>query len=219
MKTKLHGDMNSVTPKPTVARTRKRLTRMERAPEARKAIFRAAVEVIGKHGYHEASIARITQSAGIAQGTFYLYFKSRQDLFDELLPHAGAEMLHFIRDQVSGAKDVLDVEERGFRALFEYMGKNPGFNRVINEAEIVAPEAHRKHLQMLTHHYVESLQRGVIAGQIKMFDRSELEAIAYILISVRNNLYLRYAKGAVGLEVLPEDVVKTYLKLVSNGLR
>jgi AcrR family transcriptional regulator len=209
----------AVSPAKPIARARKRLTRAARAPEAREAIFRAAVEVIGKHGYHEASISRVTQAAGIAQGTFYLYFQSRQELFDELLPHAGKEMLQFIRDQVSGARGILDVEERGFRALFAYMAKNPGFNRVINEAEIAAPEAHRKHVQLLIRHYVESLERGIKAGQIKLFDRSELEAIAYILMSVRNNLYLRYAVGAEGPEVLPEDVVQTYLKLVSNGLR
>jgi AcrR family transcriptional regulator len=46
--------------------------------ETRKALIRAASEVIGEFGYDGASIGRITERAGLAQGTFYLYFDSRQ---------------------------------------------------------------------------------------------------------------------------------------------
>jgi len=213
-----HEMVSPPTLRPT-NRKRKRLTLVELAPEARGAIFRAAVTVIGEHGYRDASIARITAVAGIAHGTFYLYFKSRQALFDELLPYVGHELVMFIRDRVTGAKDIFDVEERGFRAIFEYMGDNPGFFRVINEAELEAPTAFKKHFELLIQHYIESLERGVIDGQIKMFDRSELEAVAYVFMSARNYLYLRYAKNSNGSKALPEDVVQTYLKLVRHGLR
>ena len=59
--------------------------------------------MIGKHGYVGATIKRITDEAGIAQGTFYLYFESRQALFDTLLPRIGSDMLQFIRDRIQGA--------------------------------------------------------------------------------------------------------------------
>ena len=36
-------------------------------------------------GYHDASIVKITEAAGVAQGTFYLYFDSKQAVFDELV--------------------------------------------------------------------------------------------------------------------------------------
>src|SRR6202008_1120179 len=39
---------------------------------------------------------RLTRRAGVAQGTFYNYFNSRQDLFDQLLPSMSNEMLAFI---------------------------------------------------------------------------------------------------------------------------
>ena len=52
--------------------------------------------VVGEQGYAGASIALITQRAGLAQGTFYLYFDSREDLFDQLLPEVGQELLDFL---------------------------------------------------------------------------------------------------------------------------
>ena len=200
-------------------RPRKRQSRDERAGEVRETIFRAAAQVVGKHGYADASINRITEAAGIAQGTFYLYFESRQVLFDELLPHVGEDMLHFIRDRVKGAKDVLDMEEKGFRAFFEYLKDNPGFFRILNEAEVAAPVAHETHFKLLADHYVESLERGLKSGEISNFDRSELETLAYVLMSARSYLYLRYVKGATGRTSLPEKVIQTYMKLVRGGLR
>jgi AcrR family transcriptional regulator len=219
MTTKISTQKRSSPSVTASRRPRKRLTREELAPDAREKIFRAAAKVVGEYGYANASINRITEAAGIAQGTFYLYFESRQALFDELLPHVGTDMLHFIRDHVAGSKNVHHMEERAFRAFFKYLEGNPGFFRVLNEAEIAAPVAHRKHFALLTEHYVESLERGIEAGEIRNFDREDLESIAYMLMAARSYLHLRYIKGNHGRRTLPEKVVKTYMKFVREGLR
>jgi AcrR family transcriptional regulator len=64
----------------------------------RRALLQAAAEVVGEVGYADASISSITQRCGIAQGTFYNYFKSRQDLFDQLLPDVGSGMREPVRE-------------------------------------------------------------------------------------------------------------------------
>lgn len=200
-------------------RTRSRLTRLERSVEARKSIFEAAAKVVGKYGYADASIARITEAAGIAQGTFYLYFESRQKLFDELLPHCGEDMLHFIRDRIYGVSSVYEMEERGFRAFFAYLKGNPGFFRILNEAEVASPIAHKNHFNMLSEHYVESLQRAVTSGEIRNYASNELETVAYMFMAARSYFYLRYVKNNLRLRALPEKVVQTYMKLVRDGLK
>lgn len=200
------------------AHPRKRLSREERSADVREAIFAAATRVIRQHGYEGASISRITEAAGFAQGTFYLYFGSRQELFDELLPHAGAEMLDFIGKRVRGSKDVYDLEERGFRAFFEYMDANPGFIRVLNEAETAAPAAHRKHFKMLAARYVDALERASKRGEIRNFDHAELETVAFMMMAARSYLHLRYVKGSDKRRKLPEKVVKTYMKIMRSGL-
>lgn len=195
----------------------KRATRQERAENLRRKILAAAAKVVGEYGYADASIGRITDEAGIAQGTFYLYFESRQAIFDVLLPHVGAELLVYIGSKVRGAKNFLDVEERGFRAFFEYLRLNPGFFRVLNEAEVAAPVAHAEHLNLVMGRYVRSLKRSVDSGEIKNFGESELETLAYIFQSARSYLYLCHIKGK-GLKKLPDWVVQTYMKVVRSGL-
>lgn len=198
---------------------RKRLSVKELAPEAKEKIFKAAARTVGEYGYAGASIKRITKEAGIAEGTFYLYFPSRQQLFDELLPHVGKSMLSFVRNRVAGARDVYDMEEKGFRAFFEFLEERPGFFRVLNEAEAAAPKAHEQHFRMLGAHYLRALKRGIDHGQIQEFDEEELEAVAYMLMAARNYLHLRYVRDSTSDGVLPEKMVQAYMRMVRAGLR
>jgi AcrR family transcriptional regulator len=212
--------IEQVTPALTSkGKPRKRLTREQRAVDARAQIFAAAAEVVGKHGYTDASIGRITEAAGIAQGTFYLYFESRQALFDELLPHVGEDMFQFIGKRVVGARDVYELEERGLRAFFEYLENNPGFFRILNEAEVAAPKAHQRHFKQTADHFVASLQRSHRSGQIKEFDHDDLETVVYVFMAARSYLYLRYVKGRESGARIPEKVISAYMRLVRGGLR
>ncbi|MBN1944932.1 MAG: TetR/AcrR family transcriptional regulator [Bradymonadales bacterium] len=45
----------------------------------------AAIRVFARRGYHAAKVSEIVAEAGVAQGTFYLYFPSKQALFGEIL--------------------------------------------------------------------------------------------------------------------------------------
>lgn len=197
---------------------KKRLSREERAESAKQELFRAAASVIAEHGYSKASISKITAAAGVAQGTFYLYFGSRQDILDELLPHVGAEILEFIRERVRGAKNFYDMEERGLRAYFEYLDSNPGFSRILNEAEAVAPIAHRSHFKMLTDRYLGALSHWIKKGDIRHFEPGELETLAYMMMSARSYLYMLYNKDRSNGIDSYEKIVGTYMKTIRNGV-
>lgn len=51
----------------------------------RDQLLECAKAVFAKRGYHTASIADIIEAAGIARGTFYLYFHSKRQIFDAIL--------------------------------------------------------------------------------------------------------------------------------------
>ena len=197
---------------------RRRLSREELAPEAREAILRAAMLVVGKHGYANATIARVTKVAGIAQGTFYLYFESRQALLDELLPYCGRELLEFVRKRVSGANDIFEKEERGFRAFLAYMEVNPHFFRILTEAAGAAPVAHARHFEFVTGRYVATLNSALEAGELVHVEASELETVAYMLMAMREYLYLRHIKRGERDQASLEEAVRMYMKFVKGGL-
>ena len=53
--------------------------------ERREQILEAAIAVFGETGYHATNVADVIARAGVARGTFYQYFESKRQLFDELL--------------------------------------------------------------------------------------------------------------------------------------
>ena len=200
---------------PTV---RPKLRRAEKSQENRKAIIRAAAEVIGLYGYEGASIGRITEKAGLAQGTFYLYFESRQALFDILLPELSLQATHFISEKVHGSRDFFDLEERGFRAFLDWVAHNPSLFRVLNEAEVAAPKAFEKHFHYLVKTYSAALERARSQKQIRGFSKKEIKAIVYMLMGARNYVYLGFAKDQVNGGHAPDWVVRTYMKFVRAAL-
>src|ERR1700741_3917566 len=95
-----------------------KLNRVERNAWTKQKIFDAATKVVGKYGYAEASVPRITEEAGVAQGTFYNHFENRQELLDQLLPKIGIDMVQFIRARTSTA-DATRQEIERFSAFFD----------------------------------------------------------------------------------------------------
>jgi AcrR family transcriptional regulator len=63
-----------------------RVSRAQRLRESRRAqVMQVARQIFAQKGYHATSIDDLIEAAGIARGTFYLYFESKRAIFDELL--------------------------------------------------------------------------------------------------------------------------------------
>lgn len=177
---------------PPAVGQRKRMTREELTPLARDALFRAAATVVGEVGYAEASVARITAAAGVAQGTFYLYFPTRQNLFDGLLSHARGELLSLVRERTAKAgTDFFEREECGMTAFLEYLRRKPGFLRILNEAEAVAPAAWRSHYDDIAGRIRRHLEHAVEAGQIRKLDGAEIDTAVHLLMGARVSMHQR----------------------------
>ncbi len=63
--------------------------------ERTRARLLAAAELqFAELGYHDASVVRITEAAGVGQGTFYLYFSSKLEVFDEVVEDLNRRVRH-----------------------------------------------------------------------------------------------------------------------------
>lgn len=88
--------------------------RVRRAKEAREArremVLACALRVFAEKGYHATSIADIIEAAGIARGTFYLYFESKRAVFDEILDNLFQILKSTVRpvDVSQGAEPPMD---------------------------------------------------------------------------------------------------------------
>ncbi len=206
-------------PPASVRARRPRKTRAEKALENRQRLLHAAVEVIGQHGYAEASVTRIAERAGLAQGTFYLYFESRQELFDQLLPEVGGEALAFIRDAVGDAPDFVTMEARGLRAFFQYVAMHPAYFRVFTEAEVAAPAAYARYTADRTGRFLDTLNAAWRNGEVKGYTRRELGVLTQVMLAARTYLFHEYAtRDGDVVTPPPAWVVGAYAKFIARAL-
>jgi AcrR family transcriptional regulator len=197
---------------------RSKLSRAQKKEQIREALFAAAAKIVGEHGYSGAQVALITAEASVAQGTFYNYFASQQDLLNQLLPAIGQAMLAFIKEASADADDEIQREEKSFRAFFEFLKIHPDFYRILYEAEVFAPDAYQKHNEVVAQGYVRVLQRAMDRGQLRITEKRELEAIAQMLMGARHYLCMRFARRGKGSISLPEWVVDAYMTTVRGGI-
>lgn len=192
--------------------------RVEKSEAIRKSLLEAAVAVVGEVGYANASVALITQKAGVGQGTFYNYFGSRQEILDALLPSLGKDMLAHIRKCALGGHSFAELEGRSFRGFFDFLRQTPDFYRILTESDVFAPQGTATHFEMVSRQYIRFLRRSWENGEFPAYGEDELEAIAFILMSAREYLAKRYVVGDGARTLLPERVAETYMKLVRFGL-
>lgn len=198
---------------------KKRGKREEKADETRRALFSAAAVVVGKYGYEEASITRITEQAGVGSGTFYNYFTTRQELFDQLLPAIGGQLLEYIANRLDPALSGLERERARIVAYFEFFQKNSGFLRILNEAEVYAPVAFKQHLKNFATRYARALGKQLENGELGDFREDELIAVVYMLMGARSYLTMLWRSApAASRKNVDKSYISTYLKLVEKGL-
>lgn len=195
--------------------------RAQKTLETRRKLFDATIKMVGRLGYQDASIAKITARARVAQGTFYNYFDNQQDLFDELLPNLGGDLLTRIRERLGALPSdatAIEREEVGLRTFFDYLSDVPEFYRILNEAETFAPKGHRRHVDNMIGRYRRALERARDEGAISIYDGREFEAVATMLVAIRHYLAMRYTYSNGDFTHLPEWVAKTYMKFLCHGL-
>lgn len=194
-----------------------KLTRAEKQSQIRMALLEAAAKTVGQVGYSAAMITTITSQAGVAHGTFYNYFESRQDLFNQLLPSMSNDMLAFIRERASKATSHADREKRSFEAYFAYLIERPEFYRILYESEQFAPEAFQQHVDLIAKNYERALRRASSDGEAREVDPREYEAIALMLMGMRRYLSRRYAHSQGAIQEIPDFVTRAYMRFVCGG--
>jgi TetR/AcrR family fatty acid metabolism transcriptional regulator len=73
--------------------------------DKREAILRAATHVFARNGYFQSQVADIARAAGVAAGTVYLYFRSKDDLLVSLFERTMREAIEEGRAALAGIAD------------------------------------------------------------------------------------------------------------------
>jgi AcrR family transcriptional regulator len=185
-----------------------------RGERTRRRLLDAAEQAFAELGYHDASIVKITEAAGVGQGTFYLYFASKKAVFDEVVLDLNARVRHAMTEASAGGRTRAERELLGFGAFFRFTAEHPALYRIVRQAEFVSPETLQLHYERLTDGYVQGLRAAMDAGEVAAGDP---EVLAWSLMGIGELVGMRWILWNGSTE-MPEPVFDELARIIVRAL-
>lgn len=191
-----------------------RTPRTERGRKTLRRLLEAAAREFGERGYHEAAITGITARAGVALGTFYTYFESKEEVFRALVRDMSRATRAHVAEAVKDAPDRIAAERIGLTAFIAFVRQHRELYRIIEEAQFIAEDVYREHYRTFVEGYRRNLAAAASRGEIVA---GEDEPRAWALIGMSVFLGMRY--GIWEEDLAPAEVADIAIGLVAEGLR
>lgn len=163
--------------------------RTDRGRRTQRAILDAALAEFGERGFHDASISGITRRAGVALGSFYTYFDSKDALFRALVNDLSAQVRDHVAPAIREAQGQVAAERAGLAAFLDFVRAHQEIYRIIDESEFVDPDSFRRHYSS-TAERIEARLRAA-AGRGEIVDAVD-EVHAWAIMGMNVFLGLRY---------------------------
>lgn len=168
--------------------------RTARGERTMRKILDAARDEFGQKGFSDSSIVGITQRAGVALGTFYTYFDSKEALFQALVRDMSAQVRDSVGPALVGSTDGLDGERRALAAFLDFVRDHRDIYRIIDESEFVEPAAYREHYETTGVRIAARLRAAREKGEIGSdFSDEDLDILAWGMMGANVFLGLRFA--------------------------
>ncbi len=100
-------------------------------PDKHQQIIDAAVRVFARNGYYNSRVSDIAKEAGIASGTIYLYFKTKDEILVTLFREKMAEFVATVRKAIAGEPDAVAKLRGLIRLHFKLLEEHPEMAEVV----------------------------------------------------------------------------------------
>jgi AcrR family transcriptional regulator len=203
--------MNQVS---TSNKTTDKSPKTARGRRTRDKLLEAAEIEFGEKGFHDAAISGITYRAGVALGTFYTYFESKEEIFQALVSYMSKRTRSWVAERASDAPNRMAAEQKGLEAYIEFVRQHKGIYRIISEAEFVANDAYREHYAGFANAYQRNLQKAAESGDIR---EGDYETWSWAIMGISVFLGMRYAEWD---ESIPASrIAEIVIDMIANGIR
>jgi AcrR family transcriptional regulator len=193
-------------------------TAVEKAPDRASGLLDAAARVFARQGFHDTKVSDIVGEAAVAQGTFYLYFKNKQDIYFRLVSGCCQRILDdlaaasAVRDQVKTAHEAQENSLRLMIGLFRLLESEEAILRLIlTDSSSIDPAIDKMLISLkdaLVEHVELHLRLGIEGGYFRPLDT---KIIAQSMVGMVYHMsFERFVRGrdlGVPLEKLAQEIV------------
>lgn len=162
---------------PASPAVRRRASQPAPPPAAKRdAILRAAIDVFAERGYFNAQVADVARAAGVAAGTVYLYFRSKDDLLISIFERTVKEQLRDGRDEVSAIADPAERLRRFAQLHLGMLGRDRNLAIVFQVELRQSVKFMERFSSTLLREYLGQIRATIEAGQKSGVFRKNLNA-------------------------------------------
>ncbi|SFF85819.1 TetR/AcrR family transcriptional regulator [Pontibacter chinhatensis] len=188
---------------------------MEPIADKKKAIFESTLELVREKGFHGTPMSLVAKRAGVAAGTIYHYFESKQDLIIELFYYIRDQIIAVLKSEDAASVPYHKCFFRIWYGLYEYYSQNPNvlmfFEQFVNSPyNTCVNEANRSEFHKYLFGFFE---RGIREGHLKPLSPKILGTLAHANIISTVKMY------SAGHLVLEEGELKQIPQILWDGMR
>jgi AcrR family transcriptional regulator len=188
--------------------------RTARGERTLRALLDAAAAEFGEKGFHEGSISGITGRAGVALGSFYTYFDSKDEIFRALVRDMSDRVRDHVGPAMAGVDGAMAIERAALAAFLDFARAHQEIYRIVDEAEFVDPASFRAHYENTAERILSRLKAGAAAGEVRG-DVNEVHAWAIMGI----NVFLGLRFGVWDDSADAGAIADTANSLIAQGLK
>lgn len=184
--------------------------------KTKRRIFTTAIKLFAQNGYESTGIEEITAVAGVAKGSLYYHFETKEDLFDLLLEEGRKLLYNSIEIKFKSCNNALDKLKAIIMIQIKSLIRYEDFVTVIINNTLGDNSRSKKSQKALDEYMAkiqEVIQEGIDEG---IFYDGDTEGIAYGIFGVNfSSLLYRLKKNR---NVTPEQIYKSYIAIALRGL-
>lgn len=188
--------------------------------DKREAILRAAIKVFANRGYFNSKVADIAGEAGIADGTVYLYFKSKDDILHSIFDRAMTEFIDEGRRQLAEIEDPVERIRRIAQLHLEKLGADRNM-AIVFQVELRGSTKFMEQFSAAGFgEYLDIIRKTIADGQASGVFRPDLKPVvgAKILYGALDEMVTNWilSKRSYPLAPMADEVLKVFFGGVST---
>ena len=180
----------------------------------KKKIIQLATQLFSEKSYHDVTIDEVAAKAGIAKGTIYLYFESKEKLYLEILENGFESIESLIEKEVAKTDPASEKLQQVLRLIFGFYRQNLDVLRILSRDET---HLIREHYQFTEHWrerrvklYEKILEKGVKEGSFRPINTRLAALIIFGL--VRSVMFFYKTNKSA------EETAEEVLSIIESGI-
>ncbi len=153
------------------------------------------MRVVGRKGLANATVQEIASEAGVAKGTVYLYFRSREEIIEKATQTAVDELLARILEAIRAGGPFREVLERVLTTHIGYFDEHQDFFRLYFAMADGSEESRRRRLENRRRHVAQLAEMVAAAAKRGEVRAAEPERVAVAVAGVVREVVFRRVDG------------------------